>query len=66
MTTNGNGHYFANEEGGMFLLQKLGNTFMVATAGFTADDSMADLYTRSVRKAASLADAVKIINKMVR
>jgi hypothetical protein len=60
------GYHFTNEDGGMFVLQKMGNKFVVATAGATADDDMADLYSRSVRKAASMADAVKIIKKMVR
>ena len=66
MTDNGNGHYFFDKEGGMFVLQRLGNMFVVATAGVNTDDSMADLYTRSVRKAASFLGAVAIINKMVR
>jgi predicted nucleic acid-binding Zn-ribbon protein len=59
-------YYFHSEDGGMFVLQKMGNKFMVATAGVTADDAMADLYTRAVRKAASMSDAIKIIKKMVR
>jgi hypothetical protein len=60
------GYHFYSEDGGMFVLQKLGNKFVVATAGATADDAMADLYSHSVRKAASMADAIKTIKKMVR
>ena len=59
-------YYFTNEESGQFVLSKLGNKFIVSTAGMTADDDMADLYTRAVRKAKSMQDAIQIIKKMVR